>query len=173
MRIGCKVSVSSPGTFTLHRPTPHHAALRLELPPLRPRAEELRPERELPRALEIDRTLFTRFAAAVLRLLELFLEAVARVDLLGPRVPEDAFVVFLRLDAARVPELACFEADFADFRRALEPKRPAAAATASRLPLPFLRPELRRLLLVSPSSRASAVSREMILLKLLLSPRAV
>jgi hypothetical protein len=120
----------------------------------------------------MDRTLFTRLAA-VLRLLELFLEAVARVDLLRSRVPEDAFVVFLRLDAARFPELAFFEADFVDFRRALDPNRPAAAATARRLPVPFLRPELRRLLLILPSSRASAVSREMILLKLLLSPRAV
>lgn len=158
--------------IALHRITSDHAARRLEwVTP--PRVVAVRSERELPRPLDIDRMLLAGFADVVFRVLEPFLEAAARVDLRPAlRVPEAALVVFLRLDAVRVPELAFCEADFVDFRRNPEPTRPAATATARRLPVPFLRPE-RRLLLLSPSSRASAVSREMILLKLLLSPRAV
>lgn len=97
----------------LHRMLSDHAARRLERPPSRPRAEAVRSARELPRPLEMDRTLPADFADAFLRLLDCLLEA-ARVCDLRPllRVPEAAFVVFLRPDAARVPELAFREADF-------------------------------------------------------------
>jgi hypothetical protein len=143
---------------------------------VRPRAEAVRPELELPRPLVIERTLPEDFPEAVLRFGERLVEAVV-CDLRPAPLVEAAFLVFLRLDAARVPELALPEDDFwvedcAALRREPERMPPTAAATARRLPVLFRRP-VRPLVFVSPSSRASAVSRAIILLKLLFSPLAV